>query len=306
MDIFEHLTPVDETLVYKRNDPNDPRLGDVMHQQSYEDAAVVLLGCPQDTGVERNKGRVGAKDAPAAIRRAFYRLVALPGMAIFDAGDAVIQKSLEETHDQHRSIVRQMLRDGKRVVVMGGGNDISYPDCSALSLESKQLLAFNVDAHFDVRADEPRNSGTPYRQLLQDRYVVPENFYEIAYQPFANSPVYVEYLDEMGVTTYSLRDVHERGIDTLFHAIIEAHHSVDAIFWGLDMDVVRAADAPGVSAVNPTGLTGEEFVQIASLAGSDPRSRVFEITEVNPTYDLDERTCRLAAVAIYNFLLGTL
>ncbi|MCI0714572.1 MAG: formimidoylglutamase [Chloroflexi bacterium] len=305
MNIFEHLSPVDEGLRYKRNDPNDLRWGDVMHQQAYEDADIVLLGCPQDMGVERNKGRVGAKDAPAAVRRAFYRLVALPGMAIFDAGDIMIQESLEATHDLHRSIVREMLRDGKQVVVLGGGNDTSYPDCSALSLESKQMLAFNVDAHFDVRADTLRNSGTPYRQLLEEGYIIPENFYEVAYQPFANSPVYVEYLDEMGVTTYSMRDVHERGIDRLFHAIIEAHHSVDAIFWGLDMDVVRAADAPGVSAVNPTGLTGEEFIQIASLAGSDPRSRLFEITEINPTYDIDERTCRLAAVAIYNFILGT-
>jgi arginase family enzyme len=30
------------------------------------------------------------------------------------------------------------------------------------------VLALNVDAHFDVRADSPRNSGTPYRQLLEE------------------------------------------------------------------------------------------------------------------------------------------
>lgn len=305
MDIFEHLLQVDGEIIYRRNDPNDVRWGDVIQQKTYEDADIVLLGCPQDAGVERNKGRVGAREAPSAIRRAFYRLVALPDVSLFDAGNTVIQESLEATHDLHRTIVRQMLHDGKRVVVLGGGNDVSYPDCSALSLECKQMLAFNIDAHFDVRADSPRNSGTPYRQLLEGGYLKPENFYEIAYQPFANSPVYMNYLDEMGVTAYSLHDVHERGINTLFHAIIEAHHSVDAIFWGLDMDVVRAADAPGVSAVNPTGLSGEEFVHIAYLAGADSRSRVFEISEVNPTYDIDERTSRLAAVAIHNFLLGT-
>jgi arginase family enzyme len=30
-------------------------------------------------------------------------------------------------------------------------------------------IAINIDAHFDVRADNPRNSGTPYRQLLEEK-----------------------------------------------------------------------------------------------------------------------------------------
>jgi len=43
------------------------------------------------------------------------------------------------------------------------------------------------------------------------------------------------------------------------------------------MDVVRSSDAPGVGAVNPTGLSGTEFCQVAQLAGRDKRSQLFEI-----------------------------
>ena len=60
---------------------------------------------------------------------------------------------------------------------------------------------------------------------------------------------------------------------------------------------VCAADAPGVSAPNPTGMRGEELCQIAAFAGAHPRTRVLEFSEVNPPYDIDLRTCRLAAVA---------
>jgi formiminoglutamase len=75
-----------------------------------------------------------------------------------------------------------------------------------------------------------------------------------------------------------------------------------SVFWGIDMDAVREADAPGVSAANPSGLYGEELCQIAGLAGQERRTRLIEITEVNPAFDPDRQTCRLAAVAIFYFL----
>jgi formiminoglutamase len=304
MRLFEKTTRPDEKLFYKNHDPNDLRLGDIVmfEPQDYKMADVVLLGLPQDEGVRRNKGRVGAKDAPDAIRRCLYKLVAKEGLKLFDVGNTIIEDTLEKTHDTHREIVRHLLRSDKRLVVLGGGNDISYPDCSALAMEKQgEVLAFNIDAHFDVRDNNERNSGTAYRQLLEEGHIKPENFYQIGYQLFANSPTYINYLAEKRVWAYGLLQIRSIGIRHLLRRLLQQG---DVIFWGLDMDVVRAADAPGVSAVNPTGLTGDEFCDVARLAGLDPRSRIFEISEVNPKYDIDERTCRLAAAAIWYFLDG--
>ena len=302
-DVLHHCTSVNPELLYRRDDVNDVRLGETVltDPAQYEDAHVVLLGCPQDEGVRRNKGRVGAKDAPDAIRRCLYRYVTINKLKLFDIGNTVIQDTLEATHEVHRENVRQMLRDGKKVVILGGGNDVSYPDCSALALESeKGIVAFNIDAHFDVRADEPRNSGTPYRQLLEEGHIQGNHFFEVGYQPFANSPSYEKYLVDKGAMLIPLLAVWTHGIN---HVLELMSIKPDLpIFWGLDMDVVRAADAPGVSAVNPAGMTGDEFIRIATQAGADPNTRIFEITEVNPTYDIDERTCRLAAAAIWTFL----
>lgn len=304
MPLFDKTTPADSTVFYRRDDPNDVRLGETVRvaPEDYEAADVVLLGLPQDEGVQRNKGRAGAKDAPDAIRRCLYKYVDIAGVTLFDAGNTTLQSTLEATHDAHRELVRQILRDGKRLVVLGGGNDTSYPDCAALAQETAgDILAFNIDAHFDVRADTVRNSGTPYRQLLEEGHIQPRNFYEIAYQPFANASSYVDYLAQQGVRTFDLTAVHTAGIEALLRRL-SAHNPAEAIFWGLDMDVVRGADAPGVSALNPSGLTGEEFCRIGDIAGKDRRSRIFEITEVNPRYDIDDRTCRLAAAAIWHFL----
>ncbi|MEP7273965.1 MAG: arginase family protein [Acidobacteriota bacterium] len=171
IDIFAATTRNDADIFFSRDDNNDPRLGEVLSRDErlYDKARVVLLGCPQDEGVRRNRGRVGAALAPTEIRRSLYRLSPpVEKEVLFDLGDTQIRGTLEETHELQLQIVRQLLRDGKRVIVLGGGNDISYPDCKALATEAPGLLAFNIDAHLDARADAERNSGTPYRQLLEE------------------------------------------------------------------------------------------------------------------------------------------
>ena len=67
---FRHRTR--ESLFASRGDVNDVRLGEavVRNPEHFAKCQIVILGCPQDEGVERNRGRVGAKLAlPAAARR---------------------------------------------------------------------------------------------------------------------------------------------------------------------------------------------------------------------------------------------
>jgi formiminoglutamase len=295
----------DAALFHRRGDPNDVRLGETVARDpaAYARADAVLLGCPQDEGVRRNRGRPGAALAPAAIRRALYRLSVngLDALRLFDLGDTVIQPALEETQALHRRIVSRVARDGKRLIVLGGGNDVAYPDCAGLAEAAGPVLAFNVDAHLDARADPIPNSGTPYRQLLDEGWVEPAALWELGWQPFANSPVYLQRLRQAGVELRSLEEWRRAGIEAVLREAL-ARHAGRSAFWGIDMDAVRASDAPGVSAPNPTGLSGEELCRVAAIAGAHPASRLFEISEVNPAFDADDRASRLAAVAVYHFL----
>jgi formiminoglutamase len=302
-DIFASTSRPDPALFFRKNEPGDPRLGEsvLSSPEDYASAGVVLLGCPQDEGVRRNGGRPGAAKAPDAIRGSLYRLVKPGAVRLFDLGDTLIQPSLEETHAVHQSVAKQILQDGKRLVVLGGGNDLSYPDCSALAQTAGGVLAFNIDAHLDVRDNAVRNSGTAYRMLLEEGWLKPEQFYELAYQPFAVAASHLQYVLDKGANAASLEELRQVGVIPAIQQIL-IESTAEAIFWGLDMDAVCAADAPGVSAPNPIGLTGGEFCRIAALAGGDSRSRIFEITEVNPEFDLQNRTAHLAAVAIFHFL----
>ncbi len=314
-DIFSLTERPDPELFFTRNDRNDPRLGEVVGQEQshYAGAEIVLVGCPQDEGVRRNNGRVGAAMAPTAIRKQFYKLTPFGiKRKIFDLGDVKIGETLEDTHDTHCAVVRQLLRDGKRVVVIGGGNDIAYPDGVAMAevYGPENWIGINVDSHLDVRIAPERNSGTPYRQLLEEGHLTPTRFFEVGYQSHFVSPVYYEYIRGLGVQRISLELLRSHDeTDLELREMIKqkfVHHSKEmSVFFGFDIDVVRAADAPGTSAPSPLGLRAGEFIQLVKYAASLANTRMIEFSEMNPNYDVDERTAKLVAIAIHRFCSHT-
>ena len=78
------------------------------------------------------------------------------------------------------------------------------------------------------------------------------------------------------------------------------HHSEEmSVFFGFDIDVVRASDAPGTSAPSPLGLRAGEFIQLVKYAASLANTRMVEFSEMNPDYDVDDRTAKLVAIAIH-------
>lgn len=303
MNFLRHLIPPASDLFYRRDDPNDRRLGEMVIPggAGYDSAAVVILGCPQDLGVQRNRGRPGAAQGPTAIRRCLYRLgvAGLADLPICDLGDVPVDSDLETIHAVHHAVATQIIADGKLLISLGGGNDISFPDMAALAASGPApALAINVDAHYDVRADQPANSGTPYRQLIEAGLIDPRRYWVVGAQPHANSPVYTAYLRERGATMITLSAARRHGVAETVQALL-AESDAASIGWGFDLDVVQSAEAPGVSAPNPLGMRGDEFVALAMLAGAEPRTRLIEFSELNPLYDIDDRAARLVAVAIW-------
>ena len=309
MNISDSTIPTAPELYYERGDQNDLRLGEILPHGKYKNSEIVILGCPQDEGVKRNRGRAGAALAPEAIRREFYKLTPF-GITkrIYDAGNINIQNSLEATHDTHAKVVEQILKDGKILIILGGGNDISYADGTAMAQFSgaQNWIAINIDAHFDVREDRERNSGTPYRQLLEEKLLRPDYFYEVAYQSQFASPVYYRYLQNLGVNLLSLEQLRDTDSpaaqmrEAVRSKFINHSQSLD-IFFGFDLDAVRASDAPGVSAASPIGLRSGEFLNLVGYAGSLVNTKIVEFTEVNPNFDIDNRTAKLVAIAMHRF-----
>jgi hypothetical protein len=113
-------------------DPRDVRIADLL-QTDPAGAHVAVIGIPFDTAVI---GRRGAREAPAAIRRALYRMTAFDlesgvdlaeGLRLVDLGDvAVVHTDIHETHRRVTAVLREVTRQGLRSLVLGGDHSLSY------------------------------------------------------------------------------------------------------------------------------------------------------------------------------------
>jgi len=304
---FEFLQPIDEKLFYKKNDRNDVRLGEVVPNTKYEESKIVIIGCPQDEGVKNSGGREGSAKAPEAIREQFYQLTPFGITAqICDLGNVRYENSLQQSHETLQNVVEKVLKDGKRIIVLGGGNDISYPNGKAMAetFGSENWLGVNVSSKFAVRLNEPDGSESAYRRILEEKLIRPHYLYEIGYQSHFTSPIYYRYLHELGVNLSSLEQIRSRETaDLELREMMRqkfVHHSNTLTnLFNFSLSVVRASDAPGTNFPSPLGLRAGEFIILVKYAAGLANTRIIQFTDVNPNYEIDDRTTKLVAIAMH-------
>lgn len=308
-EIFDLTKRPNEEVFYRSPFEDDPRIGGkaTFRPENYDASDIVIVGCPQDEGIVREGGRAGAASAPDAIRRQFYRLTTFGvDKHIFDLGDVIIGPTLEYTHERLREVAAAALRDGKRLIVLGGGGDISYADGSAMAetYGNDNWIAVNIDGHLDVRTSKERTAETQFRNLLDEKKLRPDYFYEAGYQTHHTSPIHYEYIRGLGVNRISLEQLRSRAeADLELKEQIRrklVHHSSSLnVFFSFDMDAVRSADAPGVTTPSPLGLRAGEFIQLVKFAGSLSNTKIVEFTDVSPDYDFDDCTTKLVAIGMH-------
>lgn len=312
-----HLTPPDGSLFFTRNDASDPRMGELVERDPASfpgEARVALIGVPQDIGVRRNGGRPGAAAAPDAIREMLYRLTPydietgqdLPAGFLFDMGNVRTDGELEDIHERVTAVVREVCSLGLVPLVLGGGHDTTYAAAAGVAACHGPLGMMNLDAHLDVRPPNPlRNSGTSFRMLIEEGLVLPEYFVEFGIQSFVNAAEHVRWLIGRGSQIITLDEIRSGGFgELLATGYLNATPSSEKVYATLDIDGVRSADAPGVSATMPDGLTAAELLAAARSLGRRPYTVALDIVEVNPSFDTDSRTAKLAAHAAMRFLAG--
>ena len=77
---------------------------------------------------------------------------------------------------------------------------------------------------------------------------------------------------------------------------------VDDLYITVDLDVFSASIAPGVSAPAVKGIDLSVFDPLLEAIKKTGKIKVFDVAECNPRFDLDNRTAKLAAYIIFNYL----
>ena len=268
------------------------RFAETIRTDRADGCALALLGLADDTGVKLNNGRAGAAEGPEAFRRALARLGASEPAGVrwprvFDAGDVVRGRTLEETHARVTAATTALLEMELVPVAIGGGHDLTFPFVRAVAEKFSPLAGIYFDAHLDVR--ETAGSGMSFRRLVEDCGVKALEVH--GFRLFVNSEAHVEWF-----TTHGGKIADEGA-----RVKLPAGRNLFASF---DLDVIDMAFAPGVSAANPAGWTPREAEAWVRACGADRRVRCFDLMELCPRHDEGGRAARLAAHLFLTFLAG--
>ncbi|GAA1883643.1 formimidoylglutamase [Paeniglutamicibacter psychrophenolicus] len=277
-----------------------------------EGAGSALLGFASDEGVRRNKGRTGAKTGPGALRAALSNISLHEPANLFDAGDiAVEDRELEAGQEEFANALAGLLRDGQFTVGLGGGHEITFASYSgiakALGADGHWSLGcLNIDAHFDLRVAETASSGTGFAQIAEAEAAAGRTFRyaAVGISEASNTKVLFDRAAELGVQVLLDTECHLGNIDAVRGFVAEFAGSVDHLYLTIDLDALPASVAPGVSAPAGYGI-GLEVVRAIVVAASASGKLIHaDIAELNPDFDIDQRTARTGARLVNDLIMN--
>lgn len=264
---------------------------------------VGLVGFACDLGVRRNHGRPGAAEGPVAIRRVLANLAWHQALAVWDAGDVSVDEASDDLEGAQAFLagtVADLLDEGHRVIVLGGGHEVAFASFTGLARHARgdeKIGVVNVDAHFDLRAGERGNSGTPFREIAELCAATGRAFRYLCLgvSEDANTRSLFDTARRLGAEWRLDADMgSERHAETL-EQLSAFVNGVDRVHLSIDLDALPAATAPGVSAPAARGVSLELVESIAGLVRDSGKLALADIAECNPAFDIDGRTARVAA-----------
>ncbi|HJB78745.1 MAG TPA: formimidoylglutamase [Candidatus Nosocomiicoccus stercorigallinarum] len=272
------------------------RFHQIVEPYTNEANSDVIIGFMSDEGVRRNKGRIGAKEAPEKIREKLSSLAYTS--PIFDAGSVEGTEDLETSQKILGKAVSELLSHNNFPVILGGGHETVYGHYLGVrdAYKDKRIAVLNIDAHFDLRNEE-KSSGTMFYEMLSEDDNI--DYFVIGIQPFSNTKSLYENAEKFNVKYWTLDELRN---DSYLSAIKTALEDYDYVFMTLCMDSIQQSYAPGTSAPAPNGFTAEEIIKTVKYFASLENLSSFDISEVSPPLDIDDRTSSLAALIVITLL----
>lgn len=268
-----------------------------------------IVGFECEEGIRRNKGRLGAAQAPDALRGEIAKLPwRFPENGrLVDVGNiACVGEALEIAQQQLGDAVNTLLSNGSTPIILGGGHETLYGHYLGvrefLGIDAS-LGIINIDAHFDLRPyDEQISSGTMFRQILERD--ANAGYFVAGIQRYGNTQELFDRADSLGITYVHEDEMIAGQLGELMDSLDAFMDKHDAVLLTLCTDVVNAAFAPGVSAPSPFGLEPTTVREIIRKVASHNNTRSFDICEVNPSLDENGQTVKLGAHFVNEAIAG--
>ena len=270
-------------------------------------ADYVVAGIPLDLGTTN---RAGARDGPAAIRRASRMLVdgAHPqhwvepaaDLSLADVGDFPVALG-----DLHASLARIEVEAATctHLVALGGEHGITLPLLRALTRRIGDPVGLlHFDAHPDTweeNSGQRHAHGTVFFHAIEEGLVDPRRMVQVGIRCPMPREVWDWTLGK-GVTVITAQQALEAG-PAAVAAQARAVLGEGPAYLSFDVDVLDPAFAPGTGTPEAGGLPTWQAQAILRRLG-DVAWAGMDVVEVAPAYDVAEITALAAATMVWEYL----
>jgi len=260
-------------------------------------AQIALIGVMEDRMADTN---LGCALAPDSIRNYLYHLYEGHGkIRIVDLGNIQAGNQITDTYFAVAKAVEILIRNKTLPIIIGGSQDLTYPNYQAYCQLGQIANLVCVDSVFDLGVENGQQVG--HRSFLsailthQPNYLF--NYTNIGYQSYFVDQDAIEFMERL------MFDVHRLGVIRKNMEEVEpAIRNADIL--SFDISSIRQSDAPANHNASPNGFYGEEACQIAKYAGLSDKITSIGFYEVCPSKDIGGRTAHLVAQMIWYFIDG--
>lgn len=294
---------------------------------------IAIIGAPMDLGA----GRRGVDMGPSALRVAGLNdKLAKIGYEVEDLGNVIVdQPESAPAGPSHARYLPQIAHTCTRLaemvegaaaqqrvpLVLGGDHSVAMGTVAGLSRHfnkhGRRIGLIWIDAHADMNTPDSSPSGNIHGMPLACAIGLgPAELTGIAgfvpmIEPANVAIVGLRSVDDIerlnvrgtGVHPFTMRDIDERGMNTVIQQAIHAASSGTAGFHlSFDMDAVDPSEAPGVGTPVHGGITYREAHLAMELVCDSGLMTSMEVVEVNPVMDVANQTALLGVELIMSAL----
>ncbi len=267
---------------------------------TYDRARYAILPIPYDSTVSF---QTGTRYGPRAIitasqqvelfdqeyEREFIKsgVATLPPVAPNMAGPASMHEDIFES-------ARQVVRDGKFMIGLGGEHSISSGLVRAVQGKHKKLSVLQIDAHADLRDSY---EDTPFSHASAMRRVMDLHVPVIGVGIRNYSAEEHKFMRARKISPISARDTRE-DIDWMQTAV---DRLTENVYVSIDIDGFDPAYAPGTGTPEPGGLEWYQVCDLLKAVAMERRIVAADVVEVIPLPG-NAQTEFLAAKLIYKLI----
>lgn len=258
------------------------------------DADIVLVGINETRGSGIFDNNINAADC---IRKQLYQLHYWhTDVIIADIGNIKTGASLNDSYAAVKTVLAELFRMNKTVVILGGSHDITLAQYFAYKELQQVVEATCIDATINLKGENPLRSENFLLEMLTGEPNLVKHYNHIGFQSYFVHPRMLETMDKLRFDCYRVGTAREN-LEEMEPVIRNTH------LLSFDISAIKHSDSPA-SSESPNGFTGEEACILARYAGMSDKMNSFGIYGYLPQQDDKVLSAKQISQMLWYFIDG--